>query len=289
MKIWFNGQLRDEVEMGLPMHSAGVILGWGVFSTLGVVHGRATFVEHHLRRLHRDARVMDLNIDYDNAQLASALATTIEANSVQSGMARLTLTARSDERWNTAEADISRADLSILATACEPPSRDGLSLWLSPYRLDARRPLATVKSTSYASHQWLWRQARQQNFDETLICNGRGIVCEASRANVFWVSNGELCTPEISSGCLPGIARELILEWAGTQMPVREGSVLPAELSRADEVFLSSSVTGPRSVSKLTLTGEDGESVLDEWPGPGPITRRLQQRWSEAIDASGNN
>lgn len=284
MKIWFNGSLCDESETAVPIHSAGLLLGWGVFTTLGVTMGRATFVEHHLRRLRGDALAMNLNVDYDDAMLISALAATIEANQIQSGIARLTLTARSDERWNTSHANLSGADISILAVPGTPPSLDGLRLLLSPHRLEARRPLASVKSTSYAPHQWLWRQAQQQKFDEALLCNGRGIVCEASRANVFWVSEGALCTPEVSSGCLPGIARALILEWASARVTVHEGSFLPSALSGAEEVFLSSSVTGPRSVAALASDNENGETIVDEWPAPGPITQHFQKRWREAAD-----
>lgn len=279
--IWFNGNLCEESECGLPVHSAGVLLGWGVFTTLGVVQGHATFVERHLRRLRRDAEVMDLNLDFDDATLASALSATIEANRVASGVARLTLTARGDERWNTSLSSLSQADFSIMAVSCASPALNGLRLLLSPHRLEARRPLAGVKSTSYAPHQWLWRQAQRQGFDELLLCNGRGIVCEASRANVFWVARGELCTPEISSGCLPGIAREVLLDWAGAEMPIREGSFLPAELAHADEVFLCSSVTGPRSVTTL-VTDANEKIVADEWPTPGPLTTRLQERWADA-------
>ncbi|MDF2440542.1 MAG: branched-chain amino acid aminotransferase [Abditibacteriota bacterium] len=269
----------------VSVHSAGTMLGWGVFTTLGVVNGRATFVERHLQRLRRDALAMDLTLDFDDAALHSALSVTIEANRVRSGMARLTLTARGDERWNTTVSSPSQADLSILAISCATPPLNGLRLQLSPHRIEARRPLAGVKSTSYAPHQWLWRQARQQNFDEVLLCNNRGIVCEAARANLFWVSRGELCTPELSSGCLPGIARELLLHWAATELPIREGSFQPGDLSHADELFLSSSATGPRGIGALVNSTTRGETFTEEWPAPGPLTRQLQQRWAQETDS----
>ena len=274
MKIWLNGSLSDENASYVLAHNAGSLLGWGVFSTIGIVNGRATWLERHFRRLRHDAAALDLVFSEEDEVLFSALTELIQANDVQNGLARLTVTARGDNRWNHA----SGYDLSILAISAPAAPLHNLKLCLSPHRLDARRPLAGIKSTSYAPHQWLWHAAQQQGFDEAVVLNQKGIVCEGARSNLFWVRKNELFTPETSTGCLPGIGREIILGWARERgWNVHEGSFSLLELEAADEVFLTTATTGPRSVALFAT--QSTLNHANQYPSPGPMTEELQHRW----------
>jgi branched-subunit amino acid aminotransferase/4-amino-4-deoxychorismate lyase len=103
-----------------------------------------------------------------------------------------------------------------------------------------------------------------------------GALCEGSRSNLFWAREGELFTPSIACGCLPGIAREVVLE-AAAQLGVtaREGVFSLQEILNADELFLTSSTNGPRGVAEFHFSDNDSET----FPSPAPLTKKLQDWW----------
>jgi branched-chain amino acid aminotransferase len=289
MNIWINGELLNAAAPTLPAISAGATLGWGVYTTAAVWHGQVFTLSRHLQRLRHDAARADIPLAYDDETLHHAVTAVLIANEVQHGLLRITLLRRGDGRWNDAEG----SDLFMIARPHSPdyddPSTQRLRLVLSPFRVEARRALAGVKSTSYGDYQLAWQQATRSDFDEAVLCNGSGALCECARANLFWVRDGRLCTPSIDSGCLPGIARELILRWAADDgIACKEGLFSTHELAAADELFLTSATQGPRAVESFALSAED-ESP-HQFTTPGAITRTLQQLWQQAvhINAQGN-
>jgi branched-subunit amino acid aminotransferase/4-amino-4-deoxychorismate lyase len=277
MKIWLNGSLLEETSAALPAHNAGTLLGYGVFTTIGIAESRPIWLDRHLQRLRHDSAHLGLEIPISDKVLCDALHELIKANDAANGMARLTVTASGDGRWNKATS----SDISVLAMSAPRAKHQELQLLLSPHRLDSRRPLCGIKSTSYASQQWLWQQAQREGFDEVVLLNENDVVCEGARSNLFWVRNGTLYTPQIATGCLPGIARAQIINWAKDDgVEVQEGSFTLPELLAADEIFLTAATTGPRSVAKLhqsTLMqlSEAGETYL----APGKQTQHFQERW----------
>jgi branched-subunit amino acid aminotransferase/4-amino-4-deoxychorismate lyase len=136
--------------------------------------------------------------------------------------------------------------------------------------------VAGLKCASYAENLLALDHARRRGFQETLFFNTAGDLCEAAMANVFLVKNGELRTPFLSSGCLPGIARGLVLEIAQTLgIPSAERALCVADLEAADEIFLSSAIRGPVPVSRLD------EKCLT----PGPVGKQLRGEWTQRIQA----
>ncbi len=276
MTVWLNGEYHTEPSATLPAFAAGALLGWGVFTTIGVWHRRAFALPLHLARLRRDAAALDIPLEFDDKILAEALENIIGHNGVSQGIARITAWRRGDGRWNRETG----GDVSIMALPPVPnaPYPGSLRLALSPFRLDARRPLAGVKSTSYAEYQRIWLEVRARGYDEAVVLNSDGAICEAARANVFWARDGALWTPSLECGPLPGIGREIVLDWAAQDgITVHQGAFEVAELAAADEVFLLSAATGPRTMQSF----HDGQDHVYQWPGT--ITRQLQAYWQAAV------
>ena len=107
------------------------------------------------------------------------------------------------------------------------------------------------------------------------IENLRGQLCEGTGSNVFVVIDGELITPTLSSGCLAGITRELVLEWC----EVSERDLPLDVLQEADEVFLASTTRDVQGLHRID------ERELD---APGPVTAQtakvFAQRSQENVD-----
>ena len=117
----------------------------------------------------------------------------------------------------------------------------------SPWPRNERGPLAGVKSTSYAGNAVALAAAKRAGASEALLGNTRGELCEGTGSNVFLVRDGVVVTPPLSSGCLAGITRELVLEW----FPAEEGVLALDALLGADEIFLTSSTRNVHPVSRV--------------------------------------
>lgn len=272
MIVWVDGALQADKAAVLPAAAAGTLLGWGCFSTLGVRGTRPLHLQRHLARLRDNAAQLAIEFPFTDAEIQNALAKVIEGNAVQMGNARLTLTKCGDGRWNKEKG----SHFTIIAQNAAPPPLSGLRVMISPFRFDARRPLAGVKSTSALDYHLAWQQAQDQSFDEAILLNQNGALCETARANLFWTRGHELWTPSLECGCLPGIARQLILEAAPSLgITVREGVFSPQELRQADEVFLTSATNGPRGITAVRFADEDANDSFPE----GHILQRLQQWW----------
>lgn len=276
MTTWLSGDTPDTEPL-----SAGALMGWGVFTTLGVWNGKPYAALRHLTRLRHDAERASIAFLWNDETLLQGLHHALSQSRVTEGLARITVTRRGDDRWNCNEgSDLSIAVQAIARQSPLSPAR----LQLSSFRIEARRPLAGVKSTSYLDYQLSWLAAKNTGFDDALLCNSSGALCECSRANLFWTHGGTLFTPSQETGCLPGIAREQIIDWALEEgIPVRQGAFLPHELQAAEEIFSTASSLGPRPVAFIEL-GNDWNIELQ---APGALTRRFAELWKQAVTALG--
>lgn len=134
--------------------------------------------------------------------------------------------------------------------------------------------MAGLKSASYAENLLILQDASNRGWDEALLFNQHGHLCEAAMANVFLVQNGMLRTPALSSGCLPGITRAVVMEEAERLgLVCEEIDLTRGHLDAAEEIFLTSSTRGVVAVSAL-----DGHPLV-----PGPVTGRMRDAWRDAV------
>lgn len=273
MDIWLNGRL---VAAGtVDALSAGVALGWGVFTTVGVRDGAPRFLQRHYERLKRDAALAEISFETSLAAVEAGAREVIGANQIDNGLVRLTLTQRGDGRWNTQTG----SDFSIAAVESEPHAAP-MRVQLSRYRVEARRPLAGVKTTSYLPYLWAWLEAKENGFDETILRDGSEFLSEGARASLFWARDGQLFTPSLVTGCLRGLGRELVLEWSETRaLKVSKGRFSVDDLRHADEAWLVSAAAGSRPVAGLY---DEAGALLREFEKRGEIAAELSKWWEEA-------
>ena len=246
--IWFNGEMRDAACVDAS--GAGVLLGWGVFTTIGVRAGKPLWLPHHLRRLRRDAAACDIEIGFVDEEIGAALNALLRCNRIANGLARLTISRRDDGNWNNEIG----SDFSILAHETAPSTNAPLRVSVRDF--EPPTTLRGVKTTSYLPYLWHWRGAQSAGFDEALLVSTKGYVCDAARATPFWVRDEILCTPAPDCGPLLGVGREITLEWAREcGISVREDVFSIDEMLGAGEVFLVSGARGPRWVERVGETG----------------------------------
>ena len=113
--------------------------------------------------------------------------------------------------------------------------------------------------------------AEARGCGEALLATTTGLLSEATGSNVFVVLGGRLVTPPLSSGCLPGVTRALVLELTDAV----EEDVPMAALAEADEVFLTSTTRRVQAVHEL-----DGRPLH---PAPGPVTAAVRDALEDLV------
>ena len=120
-------------------------------------------------------------------------------------------------------------------------------LIVSDVRRNSTSKVVYHKTLSYYENIMEHRWAQDRGYDSALFINEREEVCETSFANIFFVREGEIFTPTLSSGLLKGTMRDYILE----NYKVREEVICFKDLESYDEVFISNSLMGIRNISSI--------------------------------------
>jgi branched-chain amino acid aminotransferase len=253
---WFNGALVPSVEIRIDPHDRGFLIGEGVFETLRSYSGEPFAVARHLQRLAAAAAVFRLPLPEEEV-LGDAIRAVLTANQLaEKGTdARIRITATAgNARWSEKMAEKRQMRSTVLVTAeLLQPVRSPANVLVVPFQRNPRSAISGIKTTSYAENALALRYARERHFDEAILANTLGDLCEGATSNVFVISDGRLLTPPLDTGCLPGITRELVLEVARkTGIDVQEKRVPVAFLERCEGAFLTSSV---RELQPVTAVG----------------------------------
>ena len=266
--IYLNRTMVEATKARVAAVSSAVLYGRGVFTTLAVYASKPFLWSKHWQRL--AAHAAKLDIDHTGCtekSVGEAVNKLIAVNQVKDGRVRVTMLARSGrDFWKTKLSSTRKTDLLIMTGDPHRVSANGLSLAVSPYRVNTFSPLAGIKSLNYLDHMLAKEEARSRDFDEAVVLNERGEIVSATTANIFWAKNGTVHTPNLSSGALAGITRECVIDIANKHfVPLVEGVYEMADLVDADEIFLTSSGIGVAPVTTFDFRryAVEPESIIN--------------------------
>jgi branched-chain amino acid aminotransferase len=272
--VYHNHKLLPIEQVRLSPGQAGLLNGWGLFTTLRITSGEPFAFERHWKRLEKDAARTHCPLPAPPALVREELRELALRNEVQEGTARIYAVRNHSGFWQSDEP-MPEVDL-ILYTAGLPGYREPARLDLREHGRHAASPLAGVKVTSWLNNVWHLWEAQQRGCDEVVLLNERGEVAECTAANVFVVRRGEVHTPPLSSGCLEGVTRAILLEIAPPAgVPVREETLHPEDLFSAEELFISSTNRNLLPVAEVA-----GRKIV---AAPGPVTQKLEAAFARYV------
>ncbi len=234
--MWVNGELVDSSFPAISAHDHGLLLGDGVFDTLIVRNGTPVFLERHLRRLRAGINRLAITPTPTDSELTAAIHQLIDVNDIETARVRITMTPGP----GVSPRERGTQPLTLIALSPLPDAPASVSLCSVKWTRNERSPLAGIKSTSWGDNALILRHAQQLGFDNALLCDTTGRLCECTTSNLFLVIDQRIVTPSLDSGCLPGILREVLLD----AELATDGDLTSADLERASEVFITSSTTG---------------------------------------------
>lgn len=264
-----NDEIRDTGAQDLSAGQVGLLNGWGVFSTIRVYDGVMFAWERHWDRMRIDAGRLRVPFPPDREELFQRLHRLIEANLAQAnpawnGTLRVAVIRN---RGGTFEGPGPMREFDVVAfTADVNRWGDSVKLGLIPNARYAASEFAGTKNLSWSENLAWYERAHEQGLDEVVLLNERGEVSECTSANIFAAQGGQVWTPPLDSGCLPGVTRALLLEEIRVPgLRIAEKTLRPADLESAGELFITSTTRELLPVVSIKgLNVRAGRSVREQ-------------------------
>ncbi len=274
--VWLDGGLRDPAEATLHWSDHGITVGDGVFETVKLTDDGPFALTRHLDRLERSAAGLGL-VPPDRSILLAAVDEVVAARTGP-GRLRITVTGGPGPMGS---ARGEGGPTVLVAAGPLTVDRSPTTVLVVPWTRNEHGAVAGLKTTSYAENVVALAAATAAGASEAILANTAGELCEGTGSNVFVVLDDRVVTPPLSSGCLAGVTRALLLEaLAAGGVDAAEEPVPMSELGAADEVFLVSTTRDVQPVARVLHHGHPGtDRALD---APGPVTLRCAGVWDAA-------
>lgn len=272
---WLNGEYISADKASIPLQDVGILRGFGVFDYLRTYSGKPFRLMAHLERLRSSATQIGLNIPLDLEEIADITENLVKKNihAAQNGQVdfgvRFVITGGASPNNFMPNG---RSSLAIMIHPLPDFSTDIYTDGVKLITTRLQREFPTVKSTNYIGAIMAMRKATAEGAAEALYVDSDDEISECTRSNFFIVQDGTLKTPE--KNVLPGITRQVILEYAAEIVPLKITPVSLQDLGNVEEAFISSSTKEIIPVVQIDdITIGDGQV--------GPITKALHARFQQ--------
>ncbi len=246
--------LNGERSDSLSLQDRGLLYGDGLFETIAVRNQRFEFWQRHIQRLLDGCQCLGIPSPAPELLLA-------EARALLDGRAdvvlKIMITRGQGGRGYRAPTESNSKPSRILAVYDLPdyPAEyqvNGIVARYCETRLGTSPTLAGIKHLNRLEQVLARSEWQDEAVFEGLMLAAHGRVTEGTMSNLFFVKEGVLCSPDLSNSGVLGIMREVVLEIANNQkIPVEIAHFSKADLSAADEVFISNSLIGAWPVRQL--------------------------------------
>lgn len=203
----------------------------GVFETLRTYENRAFAVNRHLDRLELGIRELGL-VAPDRNEVEESITKLLAMEKFPNG--RLRIVIAGDATWTITHQEYR-------------PSQAGLNCSVIRRSVLPELKSPGFKRTQYRSRLQIQQDALDNGFDDALLVSGDGYFIEGTVCNLIFEIDGSWVTPDLSSGCLPGVTRELLIENFG----VRESKIALGDLDRVKSVAFTSSLREIQAIKAI--------------------------------------
>jgi len=279
-EIWMDGKFIPWREAKLHVLTHALHYASAVFEGERSYNGKVFKSRAHTERLHKSAEIVGYTIPYSVDEIEAGKTELVKRAGFKNCYVRAIAWRGSEMMGVSAQKNT----IHLAIAAWEWPSyfspellANGIRLKWAKYRRPApdTAPVAAKASGLYQICTISKHEAEREGFQDAMMLDYRGLLAEATGANVFLVQNGELHTPK--PDCfLNGLTRQTVIELAQRrQIKVIERAIQPEELAKTDEVFLVG------SAAEVTPVGQVGDYKFT----PGPITRQMREDYLKEVGA----
>ena len=267
-----DGRIVRSQKATISIQDWGFRYGWGAFETIRLTKGRPLFLTLHLQRFARTAAALLIGDAHDSSWWRREIVRTAECAGYGEGAINLYWTRGESPRF------AGRRIIVVRPQSGHAPRR--ARIWVAPWRIEPGSPGVGAKTLCYLPYTFATLAAQMAGFDDAVLLNPRGHVADASAASLFVIEKGQLLTPSLSDGALPGITREIVLQCAlALEIPIAECRLSFRRVQDADGAFLASSLRGITTVRAI------GAQAIASTAGARRMISRLRHAYQRAAAA----
>jgi len=264
-RVWLNGALVDADTARLDPDERSFLLGDGAFETCHAVMGQVRLWPRHVTRLTHTLAEMAMAAP-DWKALETGAQSVCRANGLDDAVVRVTVSRGAQGGGMTPALNTPPTVLITAKPRPKPPAGVTLQILDAPRR-DVRNLSCRAKVTGYADMLMARREAQRAGADMAVVLSVQGDLSSADSANLFWMRDGRIFTPELATGCLPGVQRAALLAAAQEMgLSVVEGRFAPSDLFEADVVWITNAALGAVPVRAI-----NGQPLADPRVSFGPV------------------
>jgi len=244
---WYDGDFFSSGQLLIGPDSRALRFGDGLFETMRVNDGKIALEERHFARLFNGLELLKFQVppEFSAQSLQMAIAALCRKNNHRNARVRLTVF-RGD--GSLFEPVSFFPHCLIQSWPIEQSPKFNSKGLVTGFYMDAQKPMdgfANCKTNNFLPYAMAALDCREKGWDQALLLNTAGRVCDATIANVFMVANGNIYTPPLSEGCIAGVMRaELLAQLPQHGFHIKEQAINLSALLAADEVFLTNAIIG---------------------------------------------
>jgi len=251
----YNGNIQENSNCTVESNR-GFLYGDAVFETIKVLDNKVLFLEDHYFRLMASMRIcrmeipMNFTMEFFDEQILKLTNSLEKSNSFR---VRFSVFRNSDGFYTPISNEIEFIIVAI------PSENSVYTIEKSNYEVELykdffipKQLLSTLKTNNKMLQIAGSVFAKENDYDNCLVLNDEKNVVEALQSNLFMKTGNILVTPPISDGCLNGIMRKQVIEILNKMegIEIKETSISPFDLQKADELFLTNVITGIQPITK---------------------------------------
>ena len=291
-KIWIDGKFVDYDEAKIHVLTHGLHYGTGVFEGIRSYTtdiGPAIFrLDDHIKRLFNSGKSYFMDFKYDKDEIKQSAINTVKTNNLEECYIRIIAFygyGKLGVNPLPNRVSIVIAVLNWSEHIKKENREEGINTIVSSWmKMDIRSMPTHAKGVAnYANSALARMEALKSGVDEAIMINSNGFVVEASAENIFFVKDGIVYTPPISTGALEGITRDTVIEITKqNKIPLRVNNISRDELYYFEEAFL----TG--TASEIVPIGKIDHRVIGDGK-IGPITKKIQNQYGQIVRGKDKN
>ncbi|MGB1145043.1 MAG: aminotransferase class IV [Schleiferiaceae bacterium] len=264
----------DIIELkALPVQDVkrATMYGDAVFETIRMRDNKLLFVEDHYFRLMASMRIlrMPIPMEFTPEFFVDEANRLAEEVAVTDGRLRLQVVRKSEGKYTPDDNNecVWWMELEELSSQDYTWTSKGLKVDLFKDHYIQPGLLSTLKSSNALPYVLAGIFAKENGFDAMLLVNDKKMLVEANAANVFVLKDNILKTAPLEDGPLRGVFRKNLIGWAKEiGLEIKEESINPFELQKADEIWLTNTISGVQWVEKYrkrTYKGDKAKELIE--------------------------
>jgi branched-chain amino acid aminotransferase len=269
----------------LPLSDRGFLYGDAVFEALRTFRGVPDALDRHLERLESSCSILGIKLGVSRAQLSREVALALAHADGPEAYIRIMVT-RGDRPESLPPRGAGAARRVVIVRTFTPTALDHVhTITLMSCIAPPSALWAGAKPSAYINNLLAIGKAQAADADDALLLGAQGELLEGATSSAFLVNAvGEVLTPPVALGILPGITRERVLQCARQSgLTARERLLTIHDVYRCSEMFMTSSVRGLVAVSHVDGLALGSRSGLAAKTPPGPMTNRIFDAYRELV------